>query len=353
MTHPSSLTSIALGEATPEEARAAIGAALQPPVAPDVVERVYTALRTFVWKALDGRRRDGELRAWFDILRRTRAFLAESHPLQAERLHVLHDMLRDSINASEVLSPEDVMTRSHVRHILAMMRDEAAGAIERAAIGLRVNLKQANLSRILNMMSSAGLIERTSYGKQALFQLTRTGQRFAATLPVAPPVPAPGEVVQVPIVKMRAGPIPVVPIPLKLKPFVLGPRPAMPIPAMPAAAAAADGMTPVVMVHATSLGQVKFYDGTPLIAGPDIYSGAGDRSMTIITAEDIARANSEARQRSREAAAREREETLIKRGIVIKGAAHQPMRAAKVGARVRATTPGKAAFKALHGGDES
>jgi predicted transcriptional regulator len=338
----SSLDSIALGEATPDEARAAIGAALQPSATPDAVERVYTVLRTFVWKALDGRRRDGELRAWFDILRRTRAFLAESHPLQAERLHVLHDMLRESINASEVLSAEDVMRRSHVRHILAVMRDDAAGPIDRATIGQRVDLKQANLSRILNMMSSAGLIERTSYGKQAFFQLTRSGLRFAADLAAVPRVPEAGETVKVPFVR----------IPLKPKPFIPGipgRSPMAPIPAMPHAAATPAGApAPGVFFDQGLLGWMT-------------YSGIVDMSMKIIMAEDIARANSEARQRSREAAAKEREKTLSERaGIVTKGAAHQQMRAgyltmrsAEVAARVRATTPGKAAFKALHGGEES
>ena len=186
----STLNEIALGQATPSQARAAIRSALEAGTAASW-ERVYTVLRAWVWKALDGRRRDAELGEWFDILRRTRAFLADKDPAQAERLHVLHDLIHESITASEVLSPAVVLSRAYVPEILAMLR---SGPTDRAEIGNRLQLKQSNLSRILNMMSSARLIERTVYGRRAIFELTPFGSKAVAKLkpPKIPgPVPIP------------------------------------------------------------------------------------------------------------------------------------------------------------------
>ncbi len=157
----------------------------------------YSVLRTWVWKALDGRRRDTELRDWFDVLRRTRAQLEADYGLQAERLRVLHDLVRDSIDAADVLSPEEIMKRSHVRDVLKLLSSDLTEQMDRAVIGAKLCLKQANLTRILNMMSSAGLIERATYGKQALYQLTPLGVKAARSVhKTAPPTEA------VPIVRI-------------------------------------------------------------------------------------------------------------------------------------------------------
>ena len=175
------LDDIALAQATPQQARSALGAAMTE-LTPEIAQRIYSVLRAWVWKAVDGRRRDGELRDWFDVLRRTRAQLEGDYVLQAERLRVLHDLVRDSIDAADVLSPEEVMKRSHVRNILKLLSSDLTEQVDRALIGAKLGLKQANLTRVLNMMSSAGLIERATYGKQALYQLTPLGVKAARSL---------------------------------------------------------------------------------------------------------------------------------------------------------------------------
>lgn len=175
------LDDIALAQATPQQARSALGTAMAE-LSPEVAQRVYAVLRAWVWKALEGRRRDTELRDWFDVLRRTRAQLEGDYALHAERLRVLHDLVRDSIEAAEILSPEQVMKRSHVRDVLKLLSDNLTEQMDRALIGNKLDLKQANLTRILNMMSSAGLVERATYGKQALYQLTPLGIKAARSL---------------------------------------------------------------------------------------------------------------------------------------------------------------------------
>ncbi len=49
------------------------------------------------------------------------------------------------------------------------------GQANRSAIGAQLSLGQANLTRVLNLLLAAGLIERTTLGKEAVFSLSRTG----------------------------------------------------------------------------------------------------------------------------------------------------------------------------------
>jgi len=174
MANESTLDGIALGEATPAQAREAIGAAFREG-SPQAAQRVYTVLRAWVWKALNGRRRDPELREWFDILKRTGAYLSSDHKSQAERLQVLNELIYESISASEIQTPSEALKRQHVKHILIMLFNAQNKQIERSEIGTQLRLGQANLTRVLNLMASSGLVERVKFGKQAIFQLTTLG----------------------------------------------------------------------------------------------------------------------------------------------------------------------------------
>ena len=61
------LNDIASADASPAQAREALLAIFGQPT-PDLLRDVYLALRAWVWKALDQRRRNSVLRAWNDIL---------------------------------------------------------------------------------------------------------------------------------------------------------------------------------------------------------------------------------------------------------------------------------------------
>jgi hypothetical protein len=176
-----SLTEIALGDARPSEALVALGRALAGQ-SPDSAQDVYTALRAWVWKALDARRRDPELKDWYDIIRRTQTFLADTQAVHAERLKVLAELLFESITISETLVIGDVLKRRHIRDLLTLLSAAPEGRMERVDIGKGLRLKQANLSRILNLASYVGLIERIPYGRNAMFRLTRCGLNSIADL---------------------------------------------------------------------------------------------------------------------------------------------------------------------------
>jgi DNA-binding MarR family transcriptional regulator len=173
------LSSITRGEATPSEARAAISLILEKASA-QTASQIYVALRSWVWKALDGRRRDKELREWFDILKRASAFLELENKNYAERLHVLHELLFESISASDIVGRDEVLKRDHVLEVLGLFQDDPEKQLDRTDIGERLKLKQANLTRVLNIMCVAGLIERVAYGRRATFQLTRSGSSALA-----------------------------------------------------------------------------------------------------------------------------------------------------------------------------
>lgn len=182
MPETASLELVEQGVATAAEARKAIAAILKQ-TGEEGVSAVYTALRAWVWKALDGRRRDPELREWYGLLESIEGRLASKHREQAYRIQVLYELVSESIAVAETVSADQVLEREHVRAILALLRNSGNGELERAAIGERLALKQANLTRVLNLMSLAGLIERQPRGREAIFRLTAFGQTEAAKLP--------------------------------------------------------------------------------------------------------------------------------------------------------------------------
>ncbi|VIO69554.1 hypothetical protein CI1B_27600 [Bradyrhizobium ivorense] len=171
----SALEKIETGEVSAREARATISALLKEG-SEKGLERLYAALGAWLWNSLEGRRRDGELREWFDILRRTSATLAPKNAAYAERFRAFYDLLQMSINTSKVIRPSEVMHRQHVVPILKLLRDAPTHQLEKMAIARKLDLRDANLSRVLHLMTNARLVERTTEGKFAQFALTREGR---------------------------------------------------------------------------------------------------------------------------------------------------------------------------------
>ncbi|MDO9714084.1 helix-turn-helix transcriptional regulator [Paracraurococcus lichenis] len=168
------LNSIARAEATPVQARKALLAAFGNP-SPELLRDTYLVLRSWAWKALDQRRRDPELRDWCDILAAASSSMAlNGQPGLAERLTALGELLAESIAVSEALSVHEVTKRQHVVAALEFL-ERRGGQVNRADIAKHLSLGQANLTRVLNLMSAAGLVDRTTLGKEAVFSLSRAG----------------------------------------------------------------------------------------------------------------------------------------------------------------------------------
>jgi predicted transcriptional regulator len=168
------LNSIARAEASAAQARETLLAVLGQP-SEELLQDAYLALRAFAWKALDQRRRDPELREWDDLLCAAATLMAQQgQPALAERLTALHELLSESVAVSETLAAQDITRRQHVAEVLDFLASNG-GQANRSAIGAQLSLGQANLTRVLNLMSAAGLIERTTLGKEAVFNLSRNG----------------------------------------------------------------------------------------------------------------------------------------------------------------------------------
>jgi hypothetical protein len=184
---------IELGDASASEARLVVSELLKEGSEASYA-RLYSALGAWLWKALDGRRRDDELRQWFDIVRRASAALSAKNTAYAERLRAFYDLLEMSIATSEVADVSEILNRQHVLAILKLLRAAGERPLEKAVIARELGLKPANLSRILHMMANARLVERTTYGKEAHFCMTRDGamvlaKREAPARPVQPARP--------------------------------------------------------------------------------------------------------------------------------------------------------------------
>lgn len=142
-------------------------------------KKVYTVLRAWVWKALNERRRDNELRQWHSLISHASACMEDEFVHHAVRIQVLHELVYESISAKQVYSHDDLVGRSHVKEILIYIYEGPDHSIERRKLVERLGLKDANLSRVLAMMLNAGLVERSARGKHAIFSLTSSGRHRA------------------------------------------------------------------------------------------------------------------------------------------------------------------------------
>ena len=98
----------------------------------------------------------------------------------ALKLTALSDLLYESIQFGEHEQLEQLVQRAHVRRILLLIRPRQA--LERQQLAAAMGLKDSNLSNVLGVMSSAGLINREQSGKWADFRLTRSGEDERAAL---------------------------------------------------------------------------------------------------------------------------------------------------------------------------
>jgi predicted transcriptional regulator len=186
MSNQITLDDIALGDITASDARPIIFEALNS-VDRSSAQRIYAALRDWLWKALNRRRRDPELKEWYDLMRRAASRLSRDFSSMSERIVSLYELLYESVATFETLSVTTVVKRKHVQHVLDLLAVAEGGTLDRLQLQTLSQLNQANLSRILNMMETVGLIDRSMAGKQVVVSLTRTGRGFAKTASLAHP----------------------------------------------------------------------------------------------------------------------------------------------------------------------
>jgi DNA-binding MarR family transcriptional regulator len=177
-----SLTPIAAGDLTAKQARELV----QRYVAENgrSGDALYRAFRAWTWRCLTERRYDSELRGWWELMRMTGALLqAKKQRAHAERLESLCDLVFESIQFGQDEPVEQVLKRVHVRRALQAL---SKGWMERPGLRTTLGLKESNLSRLLSLLQSRGLIERMQRSRIASFRLTRAGQEAMQSLPAQP-----------------------------------------------------------------------------------------------------------------------------------------------------------------------
>ena len=179
------LNAIEAALASPGDARATVAALLANPTENQVAD-LYTALRAWVWKALNGRRRDVGLREWFDLIRRIESYVRETHPSIADRLRVLHELIYESISVSEVLEPGEVTAGTHVQSILQMFASRFGASFDRSSIAGLVGIDDVAALRIVGMMETCGLLEpEFGHGPERL-RLSMQGELASRDLEQSP-----------------------------------------------------------------------------------------------------------------------------------------------------------------------
>jgi DNA-binding transcriptional ArsR family regulator len=155
----------------------------------------YAALCRWTWRIMVERRLDEELRSWHRLLLDAAAKLAGSAAAAvsrprararldpaavAERLRALADIVRLSVDAAAASVPAELSQRAHVREILSTLADSDGEHVERERIREALGLGDANLSRVLTLMTANGLVERLPRGKVASFRATQRGLALVA-----------------------------------------------------------------------------------------------------------------------------------------------------------------------------
>ena len=164
---------IALGEAELPAARRTISKALGCLDEPTAA-RLYEALRSWVWKTLEARRRDDELTGWLDVLGRVSSHLDGQHRTLAIKLEACVELLHTSVahSSSPTTSP---FQRKHVRRIMKALH-RSGGSLRKRELQAETELKEANLSRVLSPLRDEGWVVRSMDGKEAIYRLTEAGR---------------------------------------------------------------------------------------------------------------------------------------------------------------------------------
>ena len=170
--HHARLEMIARGDLTPAEALSVIRDTL------DHTER--GAVRDFVWRTLTARDFGDDLSEWHDVVRHSVSLTRKKGSEDfAERLYALAELISQSGRFAELQPVGEVLQRKHVRQLLVIV-GSSPRAVPRSELAEKLNLGDANLSRILTLLASIGLITRRRIGKEASFELTEAGRAAVA-----------------------------------------------------------------------------------------------------------------------------------------------------------------------------
>jgi len=135
-------------------------------------EEIYLALRSCVWKALDGRRRDEDLNAWMEVVSRAASRIGED---LSPRLEAFVELLQISSMSAGVERSRDPLEGRHARRFLVILR-EANGRMAKKGLMRATRLKGSTLTQAMAPLIDRGLVAREITGREVEYLLTREGR---------------------------------------------------------------------------------------------------------------------------------------------------------------------------------
>ena len=174
---------IQTGEATPSEARRTLREIFEGGDL-NAAPALYSALRSWTWKALSTRRFDKDMEAWLQLLQAASLRLRGVDERTSHYVVALSDLVDESLRFAPMRNLERLLTRSHVGDLLAIVRHNN-GRIERIKLEVEAGLSSSRLSQLLTELTVAGALEREVDGRKASFVLTDVGREILERWTVA------------------------------------------------------------------------------------------------------------------------------------------------------------------------
>ncbi|MGR9399916.1 hypothetical protein ACU8M5_09210 [Rhizobium leguminosarum] len=140
----------------------------------DLVPYVHSALSDATWRLLTSRSFDDELVVWHEAFMQAEALMEDHSPESAAETRALTNLLAKSHRFLEAQPANEVLRKKHVIEILSFI-DQAGKQVSRNALREHVGLLDANLSRVLVILTSRGLLRRNGEGREAYFEMTLEG----------------------------------------------------------------------------------------------------------------------------------------------------------------------------------
>ncbi|MCJ8057153.1 MarR family transcriptional regulator [Shinella curvata] len=162
---------------SPADAFSAVKAYLADGGTAQARETVYEKVQSLVFHLIAGRRFGGSLDEWAVVVGRIRGLVEVNDRLLAERFIVLGELLEQAHHFADVHSVADVLSKKHVSAILTAVGANPDG-VDRKQLLASFNLGDANLSRILTNLVTAGLIDREWEGRDVTVKLSEYGRKI-------------------------------------------------------------------------------------------------------------------------------------------------------------------------------
>lgn len=106
-------------------------------------------------------------------LRLASTLLSERSPGLMVRIETYADLAEDYLAESRDFPVQKILKKKHVSNILDLL--VAQGSVRRKELMDEIGIEEANTTRLLNAMESAGLVERQIAGRTKLISITRLG----------------------------------------------------------------------------------------------------------------------------------------------------------------------------------